>query len=267
MFMRPVPSGSFSDFGSRTEKSIGYTLGRQRPQLEASSWHEAVNIQLADTLQKRNQVCSLINRRYAWRGYGDHHTVPTHPESATFTASNNGRVLGTVTLVVDGEAGLAADQTFADQLNVFREAGHTICELSKLAFEAGLPSKPLLASLFHIVFIYGYHHHRCTDLFIEINPRHRRFYEAMLGFKAVGSVRENVAVDAPAQLMRLEISTIQDRIEAANSYLLCNHGRSLYTHFFNAQDEKQLAEQLTTRASRQSCEQNRPVVKVFIPIT
>lgn len=265
MSMQPEARVPLGRFGASVVRSVQANAATQRPRLVSDSFDKAVDIQLADTLHKRDGACSLINRRYAWRGYGNHHTVPTHRASATFTASDDTGVLGTVTLVVDSETGLAADRIFADELDPFRAGGRKICELSRLAFEEGLPSKPLLASLFHIVFIYGYHHHRCTDLFIEINPRHRRFYEAMLGFEAVGSVRTNLGVDAPAQLMRLEISTIRHRIDAANSDLSGDRARSLYALFFTAHDEMQLAEQLTSDAADHGWRQGSPSVKLFIP--
>ncbi|RYF04943.1 MAG: acetyltransferase, partial [Oxalobacteraceae bacterium] len=85
-----------------------------RARLAAGAFDTAVDIELADTTDRREDACSLINRRYAWRGYGSHHTLPAHRASATFTASDAARVLGTVTLVVDSDAGLAADKIFAD---------------------------------------------------------------------------------------------------------------------------------------------------------
>ncbi len=232
-----------------------------RPQLHARSSAKVVDIQLADTCDRREGARSLINRRYAWRGYGSHHVVPAHRATATFTASDDSNVLGTVTLVVDSEAGLAADAIFADQLQPFRETpGRKICELGKLAFDAGMPSKPLLAALFHIVFIYGYHHHRCTDLFIEVNPRHRRFYEAMLGFTPIGTPRTNTSVAAPSQLMWLEISSIRRRIEAAALDGSDPIPRSLYALFFSHGDALELAEQLTSDRATQDAR-----VKLFLP--
>jgi hypothetical protein len=82
-----------------------------------------------------------------------------------------------------------------------------------LASDAEMPSKPLLASLFRIVLIYGQRRHRCTGLFIEVNPRHRRFYEAMLGFQAIADLKNNESVGAPSQLIWLKVSEIRPRID------------------------------------------------------
>ncbi len=94
------------------------------------------------------------------------------------------------------------------------------------------------------MFIYGTRHHRCTHLFIEVNPRHRRFYEAMLGFRPVGSVRTHESVQAPAQLMWLEVSDIAALIseqagrDGASS-------RSLYPLFLSRRDERDVHSRLS----------------------
>lgn len=246
--------------------SIDRSVSPPRPRLVADLVSRAIDIALADTLTCREDACSLVNRRYAWRGYGDHHTLPSHSASATFTAADDGVVLGTVTLVADSEMGLAADTLFADELNGFRTTpGRKICELSRLAFDVGLPSKPLLAALFHIVFIYGYHRHRCTDLFIEVNPRHRRFYEAMLGFTPVGTPRQHASVGAPSQLMWLEISSIRRRIDAATLDRSDTAPRSLYALFFSRDDALELADDLTSEAAADRAQDATARVKVFIP--
>ncbi|MET4663774.1 hypothetical protein ABIC17_000666 [Sphingomonas sp. PvP056] len=267
MSVQPEAFFSTRAMGSLGSRSTDRGTTVQRARLAAGAFDTAIDIELADTTDRREDACSLINRRYAWRGYGSHHTLPAHRASATFTASDAARVLGTVTLVVDSDAGLAADKIFADELNPFRETpGRKICELSRLAFETGLPSKPLLAALFHIVFIYGYHHHRCTDLFIEVNPRHRRFYEAMLGFKPIGAPRTNASVGAPSQLMWLEISSIRRRIDAAMGDLSSDATpRSLYALFFSRDDALELADELTSEGSVHRARNGNALVKVFLP--
>ena len=177
----------------------------------------------------------LLNRMYSWRGYGSNHDLPTAPNSITFTASSGQNIIGTLTLNVDSAAGLGADLTFPDELEKFRKApGSRLCELTKFAFDTSSPARPRLAALFHIIFIYGSLHHRCTDLFIEVNPRHARFYEVMLGFKRVGEPRKNGSVNAPAQLMWLNVGDIRRHID---KHAGAGPSRSLYGHFFSAKEE------------------------------
>jgi len=198
---------------------------------------QAITLCVANTESERNSANMLINRMYSWRGYGANHQVSANDHSTTFTASSEGRVIGTLTLAVDSEAGLALDGTFPQEMAEFRSRpGAKICELTKFAFDTEAPSKPLLAALFHIIFIYGSHRHRCTDLFIEVNPRHCRFYEAMLGFKRVGSLKTNAAVNAPSQLLWLKVSDIRRNIDDHCAQAVKDK-RSLYPYFFSADEE------------------------------
>jgi len=201
---------------------------------ETGQPRDSMTIRLADCDGHRNRANMLLNRMYSWRGYGCNHVLPTAPNCVTFTASSGEDVIGTLTLTVDSSAGLAADHTFADEIDKFRSApGAKLCELTKFAFDTSGPSRPRLAALFHIIFIYGSLHYACTDLFIEVNPRHVRFYEAMLGFTRVGPPRTNDSVNAPSQLMWLNVGDIRRRIDKHAG----TSNRSLYAHFFSAKEE------------------------------
>nr|WP_314446867.1 acetyltransferase [uncultured Sphingomonas sp.] len=179
----------------------------------------------------------LLSRMYAWRGYGGTHVMGDSPNSVTFTATSNKCVVGTLTLNVDSDTGLAADNTFAEELAPFRAAaGAKLCELTKFAFDWTGPSHQHLAALFHLVFIYGSRQFACSDLFIEVNPRHRRYYETMLGFSRVGEVRINASVNAPSQLMWLNVGAIRQMIDKHTKSFARNQ-RSLYRYFFSPDEE------------------------------
>jgi hypothetical protein len=64
-------------------------------------------------------------------------------------------------------------------------------------------SKRLIASLFNLLYIYSHRVKGCTDILIEINPRHRDFYEKLLEFEQMGGERMCERVKAPALLMHL----------------------------------------------------------------
>jgi hypothetical protein len=180
----------------------------------------------------------LLNRMYAWRGYGAAHKLPSTPNCVTFTATSQDDVIGTLTLTVDSPAGLAVDDTFKEEIERFRSApGAKLCELTKFAFDTSSPARPRLASLFHLIFIYGSMHYDCTDLFIEVNPRHRRFYEVMLDFAPVGEPKMNSKVNAPSQLMWLNVGNIRRLIDK-HAGRDPSKSRSLYTHFFSPKEEQ-----------------------------
>jgi hypothetical protein len=180
----------------------------------------------------------LINKMYAWRGYGSAHQVKASPSRITLTASDKEKVIGTVTLGIDSEEGLLADEIFKPEIDMRRNAGGKVCELTKLAFDPDIRSKFALASLFHIVFIYGRRMHNCTDVFIEVNPRHRRFYETMLGFKRQCEIRTNPRVNAPAVLLWVDIGYVEEQIRKyGGTSDNPDTTRSLYPYFFSPREQ------------------------------
>lgn len=203
-----------------------------------------IDFRMADSDIQHVSASALVNRMYSWRGYRSNHEAVAKPHCSTFTVWSDDEIIGALTLMVDSVAGLAIDETFAKELAPFRaHPGASLCELTKFAFDPSPNSRPLLASLFHIIYIYGTRCFNCTDLFIEVNPRHVRFYEVMLGFVRVGPLKTNSTVDAPSQLMLLKVSDIRRYIDIHTG---CDQqsGRSLYPHFFEPAEERRVGDRI-----------------------
>jgi hypothetical protein len=207
---------------------------------------KTIAVRLADCDGLRTQASILINRMYSWRGYGADHHLPPGDHRVTFTASAEDEVVGTLTLTVDTAAGLSTDHTFKQELDEFRKVpGAKLCELTKFAVDPSTKSPAVLAALFHVIFIYGIQRFDCTDLFIEVHPRHVRYYEAMLGFERVGPPKIDNSVtwwpaETPVQLMRLKVSDIRGQIDR-HAGTSSRDGRSLYPYFFSPEEEEGIA--------------------------
>ncbi|MGB3738075.1 MAG: hypothetical protein WA948_01855, partial [Pontixanthobacter sp.] len=181
---------------------------------------------------------------YGPRGYGNGHRIAGGSRIVTFTASSGDHMFGTLTLTKDGPAGLSTDLTFPDEMAVLRyDRTATICELGKFAFDPSPDSRPFLASLFHVVYLYGTEHFGGTDLVIEVNPRHVLFYRVMLGFTKIGALKTNDAVGAPSQLMHIKVAEIGRRIAACGGKL-GRLNRSLYPYFFSKIEEDGLRDRI-----------------------
>ncbi|MEZ0247391.1 MAG: hypothetical protein ACAH09_12220 [Methylophilaceae bacterium] len=202
-------------------------------------------IRLADTEEGRNSASMLINKMYTWRGYSGSHELHESPSRITLTASDRDTAIGTITLSIDSPIGILADEIFKDQVDIRRNLGGKVCELIKLAFDPKVRSKLVMGSLFHVVFIYGRYIHKCTDVFIEVNPRHRRFYETMLGFKRLGERRMNPRVNAPAVLLWVDVDFVAEQIQKLGG--TSSHPgieRSLYPYFFSHREEEGILHRL-----------------------
>lgn len=202
-------------------------------------------IRLADTDEGRNSASMLIKKMYTWRGYSGAHELHESPSRITLTASEKETAIGTITLSIDSPIGILADEIFKDQVDARRNKGGKVCELIKLAFDPAVRSKLVMASLFHVTFIYGRYVHKCTDVFIEVNPRHRRFYETMLGFKRLGDRRMNPRVNAPAFLLWVDVDYVAEQIQKMGG--TSSHPeteRSLYPYFFSHREEEGILRRL-----------------------
>ncbi|WP_229217620.1 GNAT family N-acetyltransferase [Massilia forsythiae] len=202
--------------------------------------HDSYGIRLTDTPEGRNSASMLINKMYAWRGYGSAHQFTDDPNRITLTATDKGEVVGTLSIGIDSPIGLMADQVFKEELDAHRNNGARLCEFTKFAFDPSVRSKVSLANLFHLAVIYARDIHNCTDIIIEVNPRHRRFYERMLGFVQEGELKVNPRVDAPAYLLRVNLAYVTEQIEQYGGTYTENSEvteRSFYPYFFSPREE------------------------------
>ncbi|SFW11279.1 hypothetical protein [Nitrosovibrio sp. Nv17] len=215
---------------------------------------EHYDIRLVSTSRQRIKTGIFIERMYSCRGY---HTdicalLQNRANQLTLEASDPCRILGTLTLGMDSESGLLADELYGREINFFRRQNRKVCELSRLAMDLEHGSKEMLASLFHLAYILGRNINKATDLFIEVNPRHAGFYRRMLGLRQIGEERTCRRVQAPAVLMHLELDYVDEKIaQLAGLAELCDQGeRSLYPYFFSKREEEKAASKVSGYLSR-----------------
>jgi len=209
--------------------------------------HDRYGVRLPDTPDGRSGASLLIERMYTWRGYQGAHELSDDPHRITLTATDKGVVVGTLTIGIDCNSGMMADHMYGDQLDVFRRDRACLCEVTKLAFDHSVQSKHALANLFHLAFIYARDIHGCTDAVIEVNPRHRRFYERMLGFRQLGELKTNERVNAPSYLLHVGLDYVAAQVErlgGTHSRGVAPGERSLYPYFFSPDEERGIAARL-----------------------
>jgi hypothetical protein len=162
---------------------------------------------------------TLVCDRYAWRGYdvarlqdsAESCSAPARHE-VTFVVSASDVPVGTVTLGLDGAAGLLAEGTDDGVINGARQAGRRVCELTRLAIVDNANSKAILASLFSLAHAVGRSVYDVTDVFIEVNPRHVTFYSRVMGFVVAAGEKFCDRVRAPSVLLRLEVDELEGRL-------------------------------------------------------
>lgn len=203
-------------------------------------------IRLTRDAQHTQSANLLIRKMYSWRGYATHaSTVNAAPNNICLSVFADEHAIGTLTLGIDSPEGISAMEMFKPEVSQLRAQGRVLCEMTKLAVDQNVRSRKVLASLFHIAYIYARHLNACTDILIEVNPRHVAFYKRMLGFRQIGAERVCTRVNAPAVLLQLETDYVEIQVRKFGGLLETVKGeKSLYPYFFTPAEEAGIAQRL-----------------------
>jgi hypothetical protein len=194
-----------------------------------------------------NRASALLQRRYAWRGYSVAPLEARTRRRITLTASQEGATVATITAALDSAEGLYVEALYPDCVRELRQPGRKLCEFTKFAVDESVRSQALLGAIFHVACMYVLEVHRCTDALIEVNPRHVRFYEQMLGFTCAADERLDESVNAPAVLMRLDLAYCAGEIvRLAGASQRGRRERSFYPHFFAREVADEVVSRLRT---------------------
>ena len=196
-------------------------------------------VKAADSLERRGRVNNLLKDRYGWRGY-QQVSLPTDPtvNRFTLTAVEDDVVIGTITVAFDNPGKLGADEAFGAEVNALRAQGRRVCEFTKLAIDPAVGTKRVLATLFHVAYIVAHRIRGHDMLIMEVNPRHVRYYERMLGCRVLADERINKSVNAPAVLLGSEFSHIMAQIgEFGGRPEAAARERSLYPFALSLREE------------------------------
>lgn len=180
---------------------------------------------------------------YTWR---DEPFPASSPANATacMQAIHGRRTLGTLSVNLDGKHGLRAEALYPDEVAEVRRSGR-LCEFTQLALDTKLAGREVLCSLFYVAYVFSHCVHRAKNLLIEVNPRHRPFYERMLGFCLMGEERICARVGAPAVLMHLDFEFTSQQIERARSGLAVA-GTTLYRYAASTTEEQDLMSRIVS---------------------
>ena len=194
-------------------------------------------IRVANDSGELGRASSLVQRRYAWRGYASAPLRSIEAGRVTLSAFTDDTTVATITAGVDNAAGMYVSGVYPDEVAALRAEGRKLCEFTKLAVDESVRSHAVLGAIFHVACMYVINMHQCTDVLIEVNPRHVRFYQRMLGFQRAAEERHDPTVNAPAVLLRLDLGHCAREIERLGGRRGSREtARSFYPYFF-APDE------------------------------
>jgi hypothetical protein len=189
---------------ARDSKAAAPSLGWDHVRGVVALRHE--QIQAAD---------DLVSRRYAWRGYrlGSDERAVAAP-IVTLLAQKDDEVVGTLTVRPGGREPLLAEDVYALEIAQLRAGGRRVGEIIRLAIEQGTDWRAALEALVQSAYVVTRFMHGLTDVVIEVNPRHVRFYQRVFGFVTAAAERVCSRVGAPSVLMLLDLDQFGRRMQS-----------------------------------------------------
>ncbi len=200
---------------------------------------ETVMVEPAHSPERRSDANNLLSTRYRYRGYAEV-SLPAFDSCnhLPLVATCAGVSTGTLTVSLEGPLGLSCEATFPDEVQALRDAGHRLCEFTRLAIDPARGSRHVLASLFHVAYLVATRLGSADMVLLEVNPRHVGYYRRILGARVVGAQRFHQRVQAPAVLLSIKFEDVRDRIDQVTSSLTAPlPSRSLYTLAFSSNEE------------------------------
>jgi hypothetical protein len=174
-------------------------------------------VRIARTRRDRTGAFELVYRKYIEAELIHYNpfrmrVTPYHllPTTNMFVASEEGRVICTVTLIGDGELGLPMESIYPAEVLDCRRKNLYVGEVSCLAFERMEMSKFLLVFM-QLTRLMAQHarSYGMDRLLIAVHPQHARFYQRCMGMEQVGPLKTYPSVqNAPAMACALDFAAI-----------------------------------------------------------
>jgi hypothetical protein len=182
-------------------------------QLNLKDFQSGLHATVARSAEEVAAAQQLVARRYAWRGYNTEVSSSKDGDSVTLIAKQGEDTVGTLSVRFDSDIGLNADEIFRSEVDSRRDKGGRVCELTRLAISSGIKSSEVLGLLVRLSFMVCRGLRAATDVFIEVNPRHERFYRHILDFNVASDRRMCPRVSAPAVLLHLDLCGLERSLQ------------------------------------------------------
>jgi len=221
-----------------------------------------LHVHVASDRSTRERAYRLAHEIYRSRGYvqdaqASWCVAPYDAQTDVLTLlarQQEQRDVGTVTLVPDSATSLPCDEIYRPETEALRAQGCRLAEVTRLVIADDCPSaKDVLLTLFNLAYLYARRINTCTDLVIEVNPRHVAYYQKLLLFEQAGPERPCPRVQgAPAVLLKLNLAAIEATVKETGS----TNGRDFAGKRLHRYPFSELEE---TRILRELLRQQRPM--------
>ncbi len=215
------------------------------PFSDLNTFLKNVTYRVARSRQELESVYRIVYKEYLKQGYINPNDAEMHfsthnllPQTTTFVAMADDKVITTATIIPDSPLGVPMDELYKKEVDRLRD--QKICEVSMLANSsalfAGEASMLLNAKKMFLVFYlfkcmldYIREFLHLDYICIAINPKHKGTYESLF-FKDLGGLKNYDKVNgAPAVAKALNVHTVEQecsKSEKNNTYKLFFAGQT-----------------------------------------
>ena len=185
-----------------------------------------LEIRRASSFADLEAAYRLVHDCFVEQGYIDPHPsglrVRAHsalPGTALYAAVEDGQVVGTMSVIPDGQLGLPMESAFGPEITALRRRGRRLVEVSDLAIAPGARNMRVLTELMRCVFAHSIVA-GADDMVIAISPKHAALFENILLFEPLGSERSY----SPQKLdivegKRLGLVSIREKVQGLDRIL------------------------------------------------
>jgi hypothetical protein len=135
------------------------------------------------------------------------------PETIVLIALLDGRVVGSVSVTLDGPRGLHVDQDFGDTCDAVRREGVRVCAAWRIVTRRSLRGeRRVVMALIKATFSTAFGRLACRAMLCSFNPRHEGFYRRACGMETIARRDSTRGLyNAPAVLMRVDADRLPER--------------------------------------------------------
>lgn len=184
----------------------------------------AIQIRLAENAQEIAAANEIIYTSYVNKGYWrqecdlpQQNRYLSSPARDVFVVLDEGKVIGSASIIKDSEDGLPADLFQPEIMSDLRSSGDRIAEVSALAInKSHAQSGELILFLLKFTYQYSFYY-AGIDRFVAVTtPKHARFYEKICHFHRLTSTATYTYVNTDAQLLTVHL--LKDRASFSEAH-------------------------------------------------
>lgn len=150
-------------------------------------------VRVAMNEEEISKANRLVFRNYVKDGFWENDEAQLHQnrflhstERTIFVVLEEGKLIGTMSIIRDSLGGLPSDGTQSAPLHTLRSIGQSLAEVSAFAMDqAECSRRNIVFFLISYMFQYSFYYAGIDRLVASCKPAHADFYESFLGFSKV----------------------------------------------------------------------------------